>query len=68
MRSAQGYICKLRPEKALIRFQPTHKTDLWNIVWLWERPFYSEYAANGKLVLRFRFTDEGIEAACDITE
>ena len=36
---------------------------------LWERPFRAEYAAaNGKLVLRFRFTDEGIEVAADITK
>ena len=36
---------------------------------LWERPFRAEYAAdNGKLVLRFRFTDVGIEVAADITK
>ena len=36
---------------------------------LWERPFRAEYAAaNGKLVLRFRLTDEGIEIAADITK
>ena len=36
---------------------------------LWERPFRAEYAAaDGKLVLRFRFTDEGIEVAADITK
>ena len=36
---------------------------------LWERPFRAEYAAaNGKLVLRFRLTDEGIEVAADITK
>ena len=36
---------------------------------LWEHPFRAEYAAvNGKLVLRFRLTDEGIEVAADITK
>ena len=36
---------------------------------LWERPFRAEYAAdNGKLVLRFRLTNEGIEVAADITK
>ena len=36
---------------------------------LWEHPFRAEYAAaNGKLVLRFRLTDEGIEIAADITK
>ena len=36
---------------------------------LWERPFRAEYpAADGKLVLRFRFTDVGIEVATDITK
>ena len=36
---------------------------------LWERPFRAEYsAANGKLVLRFRLIDEGIEVAADITK
>ena len=36
---------------------------------LWERPFRAEYAAaDGKLVLRFRLTDEGIEVAADITK
>ena len=36
---------------------------------LWERPFRAEYtAANGELVLRFRWTDEGIEVAADITK
>ena len=36
---------------------------------LWDRPFRAEYAAaNGKLVLRFRLTDEGIEVAADITK
>ncbi len=36
---------------------------------LWERPFRAEYAAaNGKLVLRFRLTDVGIEVAADITK
>ena len=36
---------------------------------LWERPFRAEYAAaNGKLVLRIRFTDEVIEVAADITK
>ena len=36
---------------------------------LWERPFRAEYAAtNGRLVLRFRLTDEGIEVAADITK
>ena len=34
-----------------------------------ERPFRAEYAAdNGKLVLRFRLTNEGIEVAADITK
>ena len=36
---------------------------------LWERPFRAEYTAtNGELVLRFRWTDEGIEVAADITK
>ena len=36
---------------------------------LWARPFRAEYAAaDGKLVLRFRFTDESIEVAADITK
>ena len=36
---------------------------------LWAQPFRAEYAAdNGKLVLRFRLTDEGIEVAADITK
>ena len=36
---------------------------------LWERPFRAEYAAaDGKMVLRFRLTDEGIEVAADITK
>ena len=36
---------------------------------LWEHPFRAEYAAaNGKLVLRFRLTNEGIEVAEDITK
>ena len=36
---------------------------------LWAQPFRAEYAAaDGKLVLRFRFTDEGIEVAVDITK
>ena len=36
---------------------------------LWAQPFRAEYAAaDGKLVLRFRFTDEGIEVAADITK
>ena len=36
---------------------------------LWERPFRAEYAAaDGKLVLRFRLTNEGIEVAADITK
>jgi len=36
---------------------------------LWERPFRAEYAAvGGKLVLRFRLTNEGIEVAADITK
>lgn len=36
---------------------------------LWKRPFRAEYAAaDGKLVLRFRLTDEGIEVAADITK
>jgi len=36
---------------------------------LWEHPFRAEYAAaDGKLVLRFRLTDEGIEVAVDITK
>ncbi len=36
---------------------------------LWERPFRAEYAAaDGKLVLRFRLNDEGIEVAADITK
>ena len=36
---------------------------------LWTQPFRAEYAAaDGKLVLRFRFTDEGIEVAVDITK
>ena len=36
---------------------------------LWAQPFRAEYAAaGGKLVLRFRFTDEGIEVAADITK
>lgn len=36
---------------------------------LWEHPFRAEYAAaNGKLVLRFRLTDAGIEVAADITK
>ena len=36
---------------------------------LWAQPFRAEYtAADGKLVLRFRFTYEGIEVATDITK
>jgi predicted RNA-binding Zn-ribbon protein involved in translation (DUF1610 family) len=36
---------------------------------LWKHPFRAEYAAkDGKLVLRFRLTDEGIEVAADITK
>ena len=36
---------------------------------LWEHPFRAEYAAaDGKLVLRFRLTNEGIEVAADITK
>ena len=36
---------------------------------LWAQPFRAEYtAADGTLVLRFRFTDEGIEVAADITK
>ena len=36
---------------------------------LWAHPFRAEYAAaDGTLVLRFRFTDEGIEVAADITK
>ena len=36
---------------------------------LWERSFRAEYAAaDGKLVLRFRFSNEGIEVAVDITK
>ena len=36
---------------------------------LWAQPFRAEYAAaDGKLVLRFRFTDAGIEVAADITK
>ena len=36
---------------------------------LWAQPFRAEYAAaNGKLVLRFRLTDEGSEVAADITK
>ena len=36
---------------------------------LWAHPFRAEYiAADGKLVLRFRFADEGIEVAADITK
>ncbi len=36
---------------------------------LWAQPFRAEYAAaDGKLVLRFRFADEGIEVAADITK
>ena len=36
---------------------------------LWAQPFRAEYAATGgKLVLRFRFTDAGIEVAADITK
>ena len=36
---------------------------------LWAQPFRAEYAAaDGKLVLRFRFSDEGIEVAADITK
>ena len=36
---------------------------------LWGQPFRAEYAAvDGKLVLRFRLTDEGIEVAADITK
>ena len=36
---------------------------------LWAQPFRAEYAAyNGKLVLRFRLTDVGIEVAADITK
>ena len=36
---------------------------------LWAHPFRAEYAAaDGKLVLRFRFTDEGIEVAANITK
>ena len=36
---------------------------------LWAQPFRAEYAAaDGKLVLRFRLTNEGIEVAADITK
>lgn len=36
---------------------------------LWAQPFRAEYAAvDGKLVLRFRFADEGIEVAVDISK
>ena len=36
---------------------------------LWAQPFRAEYtAADGTLVLRFRFADEGIEVAADITK
>ena len=36
---------------------------------LWMQPFRAEYAAaDGKLVLRFRLTDEGIEVAADFTK
>ena len=36
---------------------------------LWAQPFRAEYtAADGTLVLRFRFSDEGIEVAVDITK
>ena len=36
---------------------------------LWAQPFRAEYiAADGTLVLRFRFTDAGIEVAADITK
>ena len=36
---------------------------------LWAQPFRAEYTADdGTLVLRFRFTDEGIEVAADITK
>ena len=36
---------------------------------LWAQPFRAEYiAADGTLVLRFRFSDEGIEVAADITK
>ena len=36
---------------------------------LWAQPFRAEYAAaGGKLVLRFRFADDGIEVAADITK
>ena len=36
---------------------------------LWTQPFRAEYAAaDGTLVLRFRFSDEGIEVAADITK
>ena len=36
---------------------------------LWAQPFRAEYTAvDGKLVLRFRFTDAGIEVAADITK
>lgn len=36
---------------------------------LWKYPFRAEYAAaDGTLVLRFRFTDESIEVVADITK
>ena len=36
---------------------------------LWAQPFRAEYAAaDGTLVLRFRFSDEGIDVAADITK
>ena len=36
---------------------------------LWAQPFRAEYTvADGTLVLRFRFTDDGIEVAADITK
>lgn len=36
---------------------------------LWAQPFRAEYTtADGTLVLRFRFTDAGIEVAADITK
>ena len=46
-----------------------HRDIVQQLTQLWERPFRAEYAAaNGKLVLRFRLTDEGIEVAADITK
>ena len=63
------------------RWQDEHKYEDFNdyraaafencpgLTTLWAQPFRAEYAAaDGKLVVRFRLTNEGIEVAADITK